>query len=192
MVSPRRAKLKRWLTILTLCLCLAILTGLLIFKPESDESGPSLEQMLPLEADLTVTKVHQTATRNGIKEWRLDAESARFYNNNRELVLDSISMVFFLENRRKIRLSADKGVLATDSKDVQVEGHIVVTDEQGRLETSRLHYSYDQRLLQGSETVEIIGEAFYLRADGVSYDLNTNRTVLEGNVKGYFSENLPM
>jgi LPS export ABC transporter protein LptC len=192
MVGPRHANRKRWLTLLTLCLILTILTGLLLYKSGSDESGPVEEEVLPLEADLTISKVHQTATRDGIKEWHLDAESAKFYNKNRELILNSISMVFFLENDRIINLSADKGILATESKDVVVEGNIIVTGEQARLETSRLYYSHNKRMLYGDEPVRITGEAFYLKADGVSYDLNTNRTVFEGNVEGFLSEDLSM
>ena len=163
-----------------------------IKRKTADDSSVDLVELLPLKADLTISKVHQTATRNGIKEWRLDAESAQFFNKSRQLVLNTIDMVFFMDNRREVMLSAEKGSVAIGSKDVQVEGNVVVKSDQARLETKRLHYNHEQRLLEGTEPVEVTGKAFYLEADTMTYDLNTNRSVLEGNVKGYFREDLPL
>ena len=38
--------------------------------------------------------------------------------------------------------------------------------------------------------VKITGASSHLAADSMSFDLNTNRTLLEGNVEGFFSENI--
>ena len=193
MKGSKRKKSFRRFGVPVLGAVLALLIVAFFMKRQTtDDPGTALIETLPLKADLTISKVHQTATRNGIREWRLDAETAEFYNNSRQLVLNAIAMVFFLENRHEVRLSADRGAVAIESKDVQVEGNIVVNSEQAQLETERLHYNHEHRLLKGTEPVQVSGEAFYVEADSMTYDLKTNRSVLEGNVKGYLREDLPL
>lgn len=189
--GPNRPKIIRWLSIAALCIGLAVLVGVFFLKRDSEETGPSLIESLPIEANLTISKVHQTATRDGVKEWSLDADSAQFFNAQKQLVLNAIAMVLFMENNRQVHLSADEGTLTTESKDVIVKGNIEVTSEQNRLKTEELHYNHEEKFLYGNVPVEIFGQAFNLKADRMSLDLNKNRAVFEGNVKGYFSEDLP-
>ena len=191
MARPNRPKIIRWVSIAILLTGLAVLAGVFFLKRDTDDSSPFLIESIPLEANLTISKIHQTATRKGVKEWSLDADSAQFFNARKQLVLKTIAMVFFLENNRRVRLSADKGILATESKDVTVTGNIEVKSEQNRLKTDELHYTYEERLLFGDVPVEIIGQTFNLKADRMSYDLKSNRAVFEGNVRGFFSEDLP-
>lgn len=191
MARPNRAKIIRWVSITILLTGLAVLVGVFFLKRDTDDPSSFLIESIPLEANLTISKIHQTATRKGVKEWSLDADSAQFFNARKQLVLNTIAMVFFMENNRQVHLSADRGTLATESKDVIVTGNIEVISEQNRLKTDELHYTYEERLLFGDVPVEIIGQSFNLKADRMSYDLKANRAVFEGNVRGFFSEDLP-
>lgn len=193
MAGTKGSKIIRWVSISILCIGLALIIGVFLLKDKSgDESETSLIESIPLEANLTITKVHQTATHDGVREWSLDADTAQYFNDRKQLVLNAIDMEFYLENNRQVNLSADKGTLATDTKDVVVSGNIKLHSEQNRLKTEELHYNHDEdKLLFGDVPVEIVGQAFNLKADGMSYDLDANRIVFEGNVKGYFIEDLP-
>ena len=191
MAGPHRSKIIRRISIAALCCGLALMIGVYFLKHEpEDESAPALIESIPLEANLTISKIHQTATRDGNKEWRLDAETAQFFNARKQLVLDTIDMEFYMKNDRQIYLSADRGTLTTETKDVVVSGNIEVQSEQNRLKTTELHYNHMEKLLYGDNPVEILGQAYNLEADRMSFDLKANRVVFEGNVKGYFSEDL--
>ena len=192
MTGTKGSKIIRWVSISTLCIGLALIIGVFLLKDKSgDESETSLIESIPLEANLTISKVHQTATRDGVKDWSLDADTAQYFNERKQLVLNAIDMEFYLKDNRQVNLSADKGTLTTDTKDVVISGNIKLHSDQNRLKTEQLHYNHEDKILFGDVPVEITGQAFNLKADRMTYDLDENRIVFEGNVKGYFVEDLP-
>ena len=147
---------------------------------------------IPGDANLSIGDIHQTATRNGIKEWTLDAASAQYIDANMQVVLKDLSITFFLKNQRKVFITADQGILQTDSKNIEISGHVVVKNEDSRLVTEKLQYRHDERLILSKVPVEITSDSYQLMAEKMSLDLNTSRTILEGKVKGAFSENITL
>jgi len=105
------------------------------------------------------------------------------------VVLNDLSVTFFLENKQEVYLTANKGILQTDSKDIEITGNVVVTNESSRLFTEKIQYKRGRHLLLSKVPVKIVGNSYKLTADRMSLDLNTNKTVFEGRVEGAFSEN---
>lgn len=140
------------------------------------------------DANISIGKVHQTATRDGVKEWRLEAGSARYHNEKKQGVFKELAVTFFLEDGKEISLTADQGTLRTDSNDMTVSGHVVVKNGNYQLETERLYYEHQRRMLFSETPVRISGDAFEFMADTMSFDLNTKDARFEGNVKGTFGE----
>ena len=147
---------------------------------------------IPGEANLSIGDIHQTATRNGIKEWTLDAASAQYIDTKKQVVLKDLSMTFFLKDQRKIYVTANQGILQTDSKNIEISGNVVVQNENSRLVTEKLYYKHQGRLLLSKVPIEITSDSYQLMAEKMSLDLNTNRTILEGKVEGAFSEDLTL
>lgn len=158
----------------------------ILIKPEK------LISSLPEGANLSIGEIHQTATRNGIKEWSLDAASARYINAKKMVVLDDLSITFFLKDDREVYLTANKGILKTDSKDIEITGNVIVKNENSRLFTEKIQYKHGRRMLLSKVPVKITGSSYQLTADMLSFDLNTNKTVLKGRVDGSFSENFTL
>ena len=144
----------------------------------------------PDDASISIGKVHQTATRNGITEWRLDARSAHYVEEQQQAVFDDLSVLFFLKDNKQVTLKADRGTLKTDSNDIEVTGNVEMKSDMYRLSAERLNYAHDRRIIFSKVPVKIVGNSFDLAADKMSLNLSTNRTLLEGNVEGIFSENI--
>ncbi len=153
------------------------------------ENPEKLISSLPADADLSIGKIHQTSTKNGVKEFTLDAASAYYTASKKKVVLNDLSVTFFLKNKQEVYLTANKGILETDSKDIEVTGNVIVKNENSRLFTEKIHYKHGLRLLLSKVPVKIVGNLFQLTADRMSLDLNTNKTVFEGRVESAFSEN---
>ncbi len=143
---------------------------------------------IPGNASLTIGEIHQTATRDGIKEWVLHAVSAQYIESKKQVMLKELNITFFLKDRQKVFMTAAHGILYSDSKNMEVAGNVVVKNANSRLITEQLLYNHRNRLLLTKTPVEIIGESYKIVADSMSMDLNTNKTILEGKVKGTFSE----
>jgi len=153
------------------------------------ENPEKLISSLPGDANLSIGKIHQTSTKNGVKEFTLDAASAYYTASKKEVILNDLSVTFFLKNKQEVYLTANKGILETESKDIEVTGNVILKNESSRLVTEKIQYKHGLRLLLSKVPVKIIGNSYQLTADRMSLDLNTNNTVFEGRVEGAFSEN---
>ncbi len=153
------------------------------------ENPEKLISSFPVDSNLSIGKIHQTSTKNGVKEFSLDAASAYYTASKKTVVLNDLSVTFFLKNKQEVYLTANKGILKTDSKDIEITGNIIVKNETSRLFTEKIQYKHGQRLLLSKVPVKIVGNSYQLTADRMSLDLNTNKTVFEGRVEGSFSEN---
>ena len=144
------------------------------------------------DADLSIDRVQQTATKDGIKEWSLDAGSAHYNDKKKQAFFKDLSVTFFLKNGQRVNVTADEGTLKTDSSNIEASGNVVVKNEKYRLNTENIMYDHQRRLISSKTPVKIWSEEFHLEADSLTFDLNTNRATLLGNVRGIFNENFQL
>jgi LPS export ABC transporter protein LptC len=157
--------------------------------PAVSESVP--ESVEP-DATLSVGKIHHTATRKGKKEWSLEAASANYMGKTSQMVLKDLMVTFFIDDTSEITLEADKGILNTDSNDIEVSGNVVVISKEYKLLTERLNYANDKRVLYSKAPVTISGPTVDLAADKISFDLNTQKITLEGSVETTLDNNFTL
>ena len=187
-LAKRTNKIKI-LIIAVILICCATIVFVFIYYRRIPRQAQDLVSSIPAGADLTIADIHQTATRDGRKEWSLDAASARYLNAEKQVILTDLSMVFYLEDRPDLKLTADSGVLLTDTKDVQIEGNVKLRSKDSLLTTQSLRYGHEQRILTSPSPVLITGDSYRLSAERMQLDLNTNQAVFEGNINGAFIEN---
>jgi LPS export ABC transporter protein LptC len=142
------------------------------------------------KANISIGKAHQTATKNGIKEWSLDATSVNYIVKKNQAIFQDPSITFYLKDKTEVYLTANKGILKTDSNDMELFGNIVVKNSKYRLKTENLFYRHNKRIILSKVPVKITGTTFNLAADSMFLNLNTNKTMFEGNVEGILSENI--
>jgi LPS export ABC transporter protein LptC len=144
------------------------------------------------KADIVVGSFEQTATKDGIKEWQLKAKSAQYTKAQGEAVLKDLAVTFFLKDGRKVHLTADQGMISTESSDLKVSGNVIADNGDYRLKAEQMHYLHSKRVLLSQAPVQILGPRFTIVADSILFDLNTKQTLLKGNVEGNFSEKLAL
>ncbi|MEA3437519.1 MAG: LPS export ABC transporter periplasmic protein LptC, partial [Thermodesulfobacteriota bacterium] len=106
------------------------------------ENPEKLISSLPVDANLSIGKIHQTSTKNGVKEFTLDAASAYYTASKKEVILNDLSVTFFLKNKQEVYLTANKGILETESKNIEVTGNVILKNESSRLFTERIQYKH--------------------------------------------------
>ena len=175
-------KLKIFLLV-TICITLGGVIWIYIgYQQDSTVAEPTPESPEP-DATLSIGKISHTATRKGKKEWSLEAASANYIGKTSQMVLDDLKVTFFLDDESEITLTADEGILNTDSNDIEVSGNVVVIDREYRLVTQNLNYTHNRRMLYSTAPVTISGPEAHLTADKISFDLNTKKVTLEGSVE---------
>ena len=170
-----------------------VFTGIIIFiflgSRSPDSKKVQKEDPILAQPGLNIGRISHTATRNGKTEWQLEADSATYLMDGNQAVLTDLSVTFFLENDGKAFLKARKGILNTSTFDIDVSGNVEMENDGYRLETEQLRYCHDQRVVSSTTPVKLTGNGFDVLSDTLEIDLNTNRTLLNGHVKGTFNEN---
>jgi LPS export ABC transporter protein LptC len=138
----------------------------------------------PAGLSMTLDRIHQTATRDGRTEWSLDAQSAVYLQDDKKVLLKDLSVTFFLKDGQSAVLTAQQGEVATDSNDMQASGSVVIQNERYRMETEAISYAHDSRQVESHSAVKITGQEGQITADGLTFDLNSNRLTLKGHVQG--------
>ena len=139
-------------------------------------------------ANISIGKAHQTATRNGIKEWNLDAASVNYMVKKNQAIFQDLSITFYLKNKTQVYLTANKGILKIDSNDMEILGNVVIKNSTYRLKTENLFYRHNQRIIFSKVPVKVSGAAFNLVANSMFLNLNTNKIIFEGKVQGTLRE----
>lgn len=161
-----------------------VLTIFIGYRTVSSPQELFVSSMVQDDATIAIDRVHQTSTKNGIKEWSLDARSAQFIEKDSQAVFDELSMKIYMENDKLVKLNAHKGYLNTDTRDMRVDGDVIADDGELRLLTETLNYEHARRVLVTTKPVQVFGSKFHLNADSASYDLTSQKTTFDGNVKG--------
>ena len=138
-------------------------------------------------ANLSLGKIRQTATRDGKKEWSLEAGSAHYVENEKKAVLKDLFITYFLKDNREIYLEAEEGILRTDTNDIEFSGNVVIRNEGYRLKTRRLSYEHERRLIFSNDPVQVSGEDVNLSARSLEFNLNQNTILLSGKVEASIS-----
>jgi len=161
-----------------------VLTVFIGYRTVSNPQEMFLSSLIQDDATIAIDRVHQTSTKNGIKEWSLDARSAQFIEKDRQAVFDDLSVTFYLENDHSVNLSANKGYLNTDTRDIRIDGDVIADDGEFKILTDTLNYEHKRRVLIAVKPVQILGSTFRLNADSALYDLNSQQTTFDGSVEG--------
>jgi LPS export ABC transporter protein LptC len=140
-------------------------------------------------ADMSIGRIHQTATRDGKREWSLEAASAHYMEDEKQVILNELSVTFYLDDGDEVYLTAERGVLNTGSNDIEVSGNIIIKKDTYQMTTEKLNYENKRRLIFTQSPVLLTGEDARVSANSASVDLNTKTIILKGNVESTISEN---
>ncbi len=142
------------------------------------------------KAALKINLLEQVSKKNGITEWKLKATSATLLKAEDKAILNDVDVKFFTKDNTMVHLTSDQGILQTKTHDLTFLRNVIVRHQTYTLRSEKLHYDKKPHIIHTDSRVRIEDGESVLEADSMVTDLNENRTVLEGNVKGIFSENI--
>ena len=184
------SRLLKRILIVVMLLGFAGVAATFITYRKSFDNPEKLIAMLPKNTQLSMRSFKHTATKNGKAQWHLEAKSASLMNGKKRLVLQTPAVIFFRESGRKIFLTADTGVLQTETNNITLSGNVVARTEAYRFEADSAVYDHIRGVLTSKTPVKITSGRAELAADAMTFDLGTNTAVFNGNVKGVFSEQI--
>jgi len=127
-------------------------------------------------ADLKLDRVRYTETREGKKEWELEAATAQYFKEENSVILDKVKATFFGKNGEIYILRGEKGKFNTRTKAVEVFDGIELDCSDGyHLRTKSLKYQAEKRELSTSDPVEMNGPQIRVEGIGLIVELDRQR-----------------
>lgn len=180
----RQKRLKIILLVTMLLVFGVVITVFIGYRTVSNPQDVLLSTMIEDDATIAIDGVHQISTKDGFKDWSLDAASAHFLEKERQAVFNDLAVTFYMESGGIVALTAQKGYLDTDTRNIRIHGNVVGDDGEFKFKTESLEYEHQRRVLVAPENVEIVGRMFRLNANSAIVDLAAQRTTFKGKVEG--------
>ncbi len=180
------------LTLIGIGFIVAAVSMVLFFhSPSSAPPDPPQNRVESAEpADSSLGVIHQVFTKNGRVEWILDASQAHQMKEQNLIELENISAVYFFNEGREVRLTANRGYWHTDSNNVEVLGNVVVSTGGYRLISDNMNLRHQKRYMFSNDKVLIFGPDANLVADSMEFFIDTETAKFNGNVEGLFNERI--
>lgn len=120
--------------------------------------------------------------------WEVEADLARFLENSNEL--EGIKFKFYPRNKEPFLIEADKGRVKENGRDeiylkknVQIKGYL-----RANVRCEDLYWDSDSGLMRTSKRVEIVGEKWQIKGEGMKFSLDGDVITIEKNVSMEINE----
>lgn len=138
-------------------------------------------------------KIQLVEDKGGKKTWELEAKSIEQAEETKRFTLQDVKVTYYSKDGRTIVVTGRQGRVNQDSKDVELEGDVVLTTSDGyRVRTNAVSYRHEAKKVTSSDPVEIVGEQIRVVGKGLQVDLEARtfkvlgrvKTHIKGRVKG--------
>ncbi len=163
---------------------MVVMLGFGLFKFHRVKKDPDAAMaLLPENTDISLNQIHQISTRDGIKEWSLDADTVRFQKKENRSVLSNVSVTFFLKDGGTVHVTGTEGVFLTDTKDIEIWGDVVVRYGQYTLRTEKLTYGHKTRSVHTETPILLEGEGVFLSGNNMTFSFADEQVIVGGGVE---------
>lgn len=177
-----RSKIKLILAIFLVAAVSAI--GVSVYINSKIHNGLSGTLVKSSTADIRIEKARYVETKNGRKEWELEADSAQYFKDNDLTVFENVKVVFYSQKGVDYTLTGREGRLKNDSKDMDITGDVVVTSTDNyQLKTDSLKYTASIKQISTKDKVFFTGPNITIEGVGFLADLTAERASVLANVR---------
>ncbi|MBI4768306.1 MAG: LPS export ABC transporter periplasmic protein LptC [Deltaproteobacteria bacterium] len=122
--------------------------------------------------------------KEGIKLWELKAEAVEYQENKNLVSFKKVTLTYFTEADKPIRLVGNMGNLDTRSKNIAIEGEVVIsTPDSYEVKVPFLYYRDDIREVSSEGTVSLKGPAISLEGQGMTMNLDSQKVRVKSKVR---------
>lgn len=170
-------RLKRIRNLIVLCvLALALAISVFFFMNSRRIAFDGKSIKIPrIKADLEVGNLFLTEEKEGTLQWELEARIAQCFKKGKTL-LEDLQVTLYGQDGRVVTLRGDRGRFDEKTRNMEVEGGVVVTSSDGLcLRTDSLQYDHSRREITTQAPVTIDGKGVRISGVGLLMDLASER-----------------
>jgi len=130
-----------------------------------------------IKGDLKVGNLFLTEEKEGTVQWELEAKLAESFRKDNKTVLEDLQVTMYGQGGRVVTLRGDRARIDERTRNMEVEGDVVVTSSDGlRLRTDFLQYDHSRREITTESAVTINGKGVRISGKGLRMEL-ANETI---------------
>lgn len=165
-------------------LTLALVAAVLYRGGQRAEETQTGLKIIDDNVDLYIRDVHFTEVGDSGNRLEINADSATFHRKENRARFDRVRMKLILPDGKTYELTADRGQLRTDLKDVEIEGNVVILSNRGdRFTTDRLKYSDGEKKIHTEDPVTLSNPRFEMKGKGMVLLLKSEHVTIAGGIK---------
>lgn len=170
--------------------CVSLVVTVMTYVVRSRRAAPPPPQKTPSiisKADLTIQTIHLVENQGGRTEWELNARTSEFFRKEKITVLKDVKVKFYPVGHPVVHVSGREGRLKTDTKDMTINGDVVIQSEAGyTLKTQKLRYDAGKRRVYTELPVELRREGIVIEGVGFSASIDGKTLAVHHDVKAIF------
>ncbi len=173
---------KTFLAVLLLVLALSAATVYFVFVGKTPRKA-LLEKMAD-KVDLQARSVHYTQVGSSGMKWEITADSASYRKQEDLALFEKIKARAVMKDGRVFMMSGDRGRLNTVSKDLNLEGNVLLVSESGdSFQTERLNYRDALKRIETDQPVVMKTRNITVNGVGMFFALKEERVVILSQVR---------
>jgi LPS export ABC transporter protein LptC len=178
-------KFKKRIVVITGVIILVISVAAIVLVMESRKSSPiPLLNIMSDKVDLQVKNINYTDVGDSGLKWEIKADSAKYIKSENLAMFDRVRVKLLMSDGKTIVMTGDKGILNTNTKDMEITGNVeVVSDRGDRLTTDILKYSGSERRIYSEVAVTMENARMQVRGMGMSLSLEDKDLSLLSRVR---------
>jgi len=154
-----------------------------IFKVSGDKKAAVIK-VLPNEADVRIQDFVYTEVGQENIKWEVKAKTAQYQKKLNLALFDHVQIKLTTQEGKVFYMTGDEGRMRTDTKDVEIKGHVVVTSDTGdKFTTDHLNYSDSQKKIYTDAPVTMEGRKMKIQGVGLSILMDKGELLLSSEVK---------
>lgn len=163
---------------------LAILSAGIYWAGKTKEERPQGLKIIDDKVDLYIKDVHYTEVGESGNRLEINADSATFLKKENQARFDRVRMKLIQPDGKVYELTADRGNVKTDLKDVELEGNIVIISNRGdRFTTDRLKYSDGEKTIYTEDAVTLQNPRYEVTGKGMILLMKSEHVAIARDVK---------
>ncbi|MBP1774404.1 MAG: uncharacterized protein H6Q86_410 [candidate division NC10 bacterium] len=159
---------------------------LFVLKAAPIARSAGINRAAAASPSISLKQVHMIETRDGSKLWEIRADQVEVDEREGLTVLTRVTrpiQISFYSSQGQATCVTDRATLDLTTKDVRLEGDVVVRSEQGmELKTEQLRWIAASRRLQTDQAVTITRGGLVTRGRGMEAETDLERVRLLQNI----------
>jgi len=184
-------KNKNLLLILAIILIIGVILFYNFFNRSTEETISPEEAIEQVKDDIIVDEPpvrieggQVLGIKNEKKEWLIEAETVSIAEDRQNTLFEDIKQMIIYKNEEpNLTISADTSIANMQSKDIELNGNVVISNENGdSLRGEKVLWHSEEQRLSSNDKVELQVDDKYIVAGGISTNMEMTQIELTDRV----------